>query len=322
MFDHIHFFQSNISYDLEKIKNEPTYRKFESENRENAVQDQSYHIDGTSRYILSHPMTEERKKELIYIQSFSYMNSGPEYYTRRENYRSYLFSYTYSGEGILLYDGNEYILKKGCGFLIDCRKLHYYKTDQTEWTHGDLHIYGGNTEAIYKGLFEEQPPVFRVNNFIDLQELLENILRLHTGGNSGRDYEVSAGINQLLMIAYHGLHFNTVPQLPKNIFLLQRYIEQHFTEELNTEQLSAFACISKYHLIRQFKQYTGFTPHAYIVHLRVLQAADLLLTTDLPSYQIGQLLGFTTEANYIRQFKLEYGCTPGQYRSEIQHSSL
>ena len=99
---------------------------------------------------------------------------------------------------------------------------------------------------------------------------------------------------------------------------LQQYIELHFTEDLTLDALSKFCCISKYHMIRLFQAHTGFTPHEYIIHLRLLNAENLLRMTTLTCAQVSALSGFANEALFIKHFKKAYEMTPKKYRQLFQ----
>ena len=46
-----------------------------------------------------------------------------------------------------------------------------------------------------------------------------------------------------------------------------------------------------------------------------LQAEMLLRDTKFPSYKIGMMVGFPSEANFIRHFRNKNGVTPGEYRA-------
>jgi len=91
-----------------------------------------------------------------------------------------------------------------------------------------------------------------------------------------------------------------------------RYINHHLDEELSLESLSARLFISKYHLIRQFKKYTGFTLYNYVQRKRLIQA-KLLLKKDLKLTEICQLCGFKDYSNFLRSFKAAYHISPKKY---------
>lgn len=92
------------------------------------------------------------------------------------------------------------------------------------------------------------------------------------------------------------------------------YLENHFSENITLDDLSHKFCLSKYHLVREYKKAIGFSPIDHLLKIRIEQAKMLLHSTDIPSYIIGQNVGFSTEANFIRMFKSKEGVTPGNYR--------
>ena len=105
-------------------------------------------------------------------------------------------------------------------------------------------------------------------------------------------------------------------EVPENLRLLRNYLEHNFTLDLSLDEMAEFAGFSKYYLIRQFKKYTGTTPKEYILKLRIDQACLLLQSTEIPSYKIGQMVGFSSETNFIQRFKDYTGKTPGEFRRE------
>lgn len=68
-------------------------------------------------------------------------------------------------------------------------------------------------------------------------------------------------------------------------------------------------------LFRQFRDWTGLTPHRYYVKARVKQAARLLETTGLSQKEIAARLGYADPAHFARQFKTISGHSPGADRT-------
>lgn len=143
-------------------------------------------------------MSLEKQKNLMYLQSFSYMVSGASYYTRRSNYPSFLLLYTYEGSGELVYRGESYTLRKGDGFLIDCREEHFYKTVGNNWRHSDLHFWGGQSEFFYQENFANEPPVFHCAKEDAFQIQLEKMLRMQNTSVVNRDFHFSFELERLL----------------------------------------------------------------------------------------------------------------------------
>lgn len=291
--------------ELEKMSAEAAY----------AVAGASFQITGCISAISEQPMTENAKQQFLYIQSFSYMKMGGGYYTRRRNYDSYLLLLTYSGKGELIYKGESYTLHPGSLFVIDCREEHEYRTLGNSWEHADLHIHGGNVGFLYQEYFSKRSPVFPLSNWKEYQNRLERLLKENQALTLYRNLRVSSEIQKLLLFVLNDQNSgNLIGEVPPPIAALTEYLAQNCSHEINLEDMAARCGLSKYHFLRLFKQYTGFTPYDYLNTLRIAQAKNLLADTDLPAYKIGQMVGFPGEASFIRLFKLKTGVTPGAYR--------
>ena len=291
--------------ELEKMSAEAAY----------AVAGASFQITGCISAISEQPMTENAKQQFLYIQSFSYMKMGGGYYTRRRNYDSYLLLLTYSGKGELIYKGESYTLHPGSLFVIDCREEHEYRTLGNSWEHADLHIHGGNVGFLYQEYFSKRSPVFPLSNWKEYQNRLERLLKENQALTLYSNLRVSSEIQKLLLFVLNDQNSgNLIGEVPPPIAALTEYLAQNCSHEINLEDMAARCGLSKYHFLRLFKQYTGFTPYDYLNTLRIAQAKYLLADTDLPAYKIGQMVGFPGEASFIRLFKLKTGVTPGAYR--------
>ncbi len=69
---------------------------------------------------------------------------------------------------------------------------------------------------------------------------------------------------------------------------------------------------------RRFKKATGFTPIAYIQHLRIEQAKQQLETTDDAVDDIGMAVGYKDSSSFRLLFKRITGLTPSAYRSKYK----
>ncbi len=83
-------------------------------------------------------------------------------------------------------------------------------------------------------------------------------------------------------------------------------------ENLSLEALAKQMDMSRYALIRLFKQYFGQTPHAYQLNKKVNQARELLKTgQDIA--QLAHELEFTDQSHFHRVFKQHTGVTPKRF---------
>lgn len=112
----------------------------------------------------------------------------------------------------------------------------------------------------------------------------------------------------------------TAPE-PNAVGQVKRYLETHYAETVSLEQLSQLTHLSRYHLVRVFREAAGIPPHAYLRQVRVRYAKELLASGHSPA-EVALMTGFTDQSHLTRWFKRLWGYTPGQYRNTVQDSSV
>ena len=93
---------------------------------------------------------------------------------------------------------------------------------------------------------------------------------------------------------------------------VMRYINRHVTEPVSLDGLAEHFFISKYHLAREFKQYTGSSIHQYILEKRVVYA-QLLMQRGVPPAEAAEECGFSDYTGFFRAFKTRTGHSPQEY---------
>ena len=102
-------------------------------------------------------------------------------------------------------------------------------------------------------------------------------------------------------------------------FLLKlvQVIEENINEsELNALFLEKTFSMSKMQLYRKLKTMTGMTPGEFIKHIRLKQAANLLVSTGLNVTEIFYRTGFNNQSYFFREFRKRYNCAPNEYRGQ------
>ena len=87
-------------------------------------------------------------------------------------------------------------------------------------------------------------------------------------------------------------------------------------EDLRLDELASLVDCTPYYLIRFFKKNVGMTPHAYLLHLR-LEKAKNLLQQGHSIVDTAFATGFTDQSHLTRHFKAKLGISPGVYQSQI-----
>jgi AraC-like DNA-binding protein len=106
---------------------------------------------------------------------------------------------------------------------------------------------------------------------------------------------------------------------PRSVKQIKHYLEHHYTDEVSLERLSEITQLSRYYLIRVFREQVGIPPHAYLRQVRIKHAKRLLVSGQTLA-NAAHASGFTDQSHLTRWFKRLTGITPGQYRNSVQDS--
>ena len=96
------------------------------------------------------------------------------------------------------------------------------------------------------------------------------------------------------------------------------YINDHFTESITLDTLSARFFVSKSQLNQTFRKMTGTTVIDYIIRKRIAYAQQLLLN-GVSAQQAGAAVGFGDYTSFYRAYKKHFGCSPNQDKREATH---
>ena len=116
-------------------------------------------------------------------------------------------------------------------------------------------------------------------------------------GSSEVDYEDAvARLNELR---------KSILENPENIYLI--------------EQMAHDACISPFHMIREFKKAFGLTPHQFQIQCKVRKAQKLLAEKN--ASEVTYDAGFYDQSHMDRCFKKMVGLSPKEYKKVVKTDS-
>lgn len=236
------------------------------------------------------------------------------YCLHRESYDSFLLMYLKSGSLTLELDGRKEKAATGSFVLIDCYRPHAYSTDtgcDTLWCHFD----GPCAKAHYESCVSHLGNIFSLTDPYPVVKKLEAIYQIFAAGNMIREALLSKYLNDILtaLLLYNPINIKSLSHSEMAESVIS-YINEHFAQTISVEELAASAGLSQYHFIRTFKKETGFTPHEYLVNIRINTAKYLLKNSGLPVKDICFNTGFSCESVFCSAFKKHMGMTPVEYR--------
>ena len=114
------------------------------------------------------------------------------------------------------------------------------------------------------------------------------------------------------------LRDNEWKEMDAGIKVLADKITSHPEQELPIETLAADIFVSKYHLIRKFRNSIGMTPHQFCIQNRIRKSQGMLDKEKTIS-RIAAEMGFYDQSHFDKAFQKIVGISPSEYvRSKKQ----
>jgi len=100
------------------------------------------------------------------------------------------------------------------------------------------------------------------------------------------------------------------------IGLAKQYIETHWLEPYNADEIAKVARLSKAHFNKLFKKHMGITPHEYYINYKISKLKEKLLDPNLTISQAFADCNMEYNGHFARMFKMKVGLSPSEYRKK------
>jgi len=106
--------------------------------------------------------------------------------------------------------------------------------------------------------------------------------------------------------------------LPRHV--LRRVIERMrcFGCDLSLQALANESGYSRVHFVRMFRAATGYSPHNYLLNLKLQRVRELLKNPSISLIDIALDCGFSSHSHMSRLFHKSVGVTPSAYRRSLR----
>ncbi|ARK29821.1 response regulator transcription factor [Halalkalibacter krulwichiae] len=197
--------------------------------------------------------------------------------------------------------------------------VFFYKVDQSNY----LLVFVGSKEDIdiqLKVQSEIQEVTNRISTLmkiavgkkvIGIDNLYESYLRTSKLHQSASFLKMKWVTEEEIKNEYHSI---ASPDVAINT--AKSYLLENFTKEIGIENVARLVEFSVSHFSVLFKQKTGVTFLDYLTNLRIEHACVLLKTTDLKTYEIAEMVGYSDQRYFSQVFKKRVSVTPSQYRKQ------
>lgn len=104
----------------------------------------------------------------------------------------------------------------------------------------------------------------------------------------------------------------------KIILLAVDFIKDNLNETFNLQKLSNYTNITKYHLLRLFRNQMGSTPYQFYIQEKIKQIKKGLLKQQ-PIFDLVFNFNFSDESHLCNTFKKHIGITPMQFKDSYKN---
>ncbi len=122
--------------------------------------------------------------------------------------------------------------------------------------------------------------------------------------------------NQIIV---HGLIKPDIYTLPLKI---KEFIDNHYTDELNINNICEHTCYSRSYIIKSFKDSYGYCISKYIESKRLSLAIELMHMSNASITEIASECGFNDPYYFSKVFKKVYGCSPSKAKTTLPESTM
>ncbi len=96
---------------------------------------------------------------------------------------------------------------------------------------------------------------------------------------------------------------------------VEQYIEQNYTKRISLDEIAGDLHANRSYLSRLYKEKTGMNLFDVILKKRIEAAKDLLLNTEMKTYEISDAVGFDNAGYFSKVFKKQTGVSPKEFRN-------
>ena len=208
-------------------------------------------------------------------------------------------------------------LKSGNAFLLFPGEWHRFKPQfEGGWFEHWVGFKGEYAARLMTYLFAPEKPIFDIGNdreFLHLLAQVEHAIE----DQFIEAQELLCGYTLALIGRLRYIQEQNIWQGMKQqdpITVARHHILEHFTKEIDLQNLSKELGMSYSSFRSQFKMRTGYSPKQFQIQIRLNKAQDMLLKTNHSVSKIAEETGFRSLYHFSNSFTEKLGINPSQFR--------
>ena len=282
----------------------------------------------------------KRESALIYIEyvptyiglnvkEFGKETNSSENFKGTLRYRNnHIIHFVLDGHGEFYCNNKTYQLSAGQAFVITPKNLvRYEPAKNASWTYCWLAFSGADCDTLFKRCGFNNSYVFNFKNEM-ISPLLEMIASLkdRTPTNeTAFSLSVSNMANEVLKNCALALSPETVKSKSQTSNIVEQaisYMNENYNKPINISILCNNLHVSRGYFSTLFASVVKQSPYHFLQTLRLQRASELLLINqNLRVYEIAEIVGFSSTAQFCKAFLRENKMSPSEYREKYGSTS-
>lgn len=283
-------------------------RKYQFTKRNTIFEKSSIHFNTPSDWA---------RENLFFVEMYGHFVCDGRYEIKRGSFDSYLFLLTLNGSGTIETPSGTSVCNKEDLAIIDCNEEHAYRANE-KWEFLWIHFNGCNSKELVRMLISHQGNVVHMPDTSLTSRFFSLIVQKKMIGSVGDEISVSSYIHMFFAESMNS-DWKNGAKGSKSLLVNEAigYIDSNYKGKITVGEIAKFVRCSESGFCHIFRKEMGVSPYEYIMRKRMNKAKELLKTTDAPISEIAEAVGFNSEANFIKTFRMKNGTTPNTFRTQV-----
>lgn len=255
----------------------------------------------------------------LYITDIGYYPKARFHYRERlRGAEQHILIYCIEGRGSVTIKKEQYDIEPGDFFIVPKQREHYYAANEKDpWTIYWIHFTGAISDAIITHMLEQFDGHKSFLHYNEQRTELFNTIyhQLERGYSIENMLYANLCFYHFLGSFMHAEKFNSISTLTEMDIAID-FMKKNIDSMCTLQQMADEVSMSPSHFSFLFKKKTGYPPMEYFNHLKVQQACQFLMFTNLRVKEIATRVGIEDPYYFSRFFTKLMGMSPNAYREK------
>ena len=273
----------------------------------------------------SNPMESEFVSDApVHINSCGYNLFNPNInrvqISRPRGRLDYQMIYIQEGSGEFLLNNRNQILSKGTLVLFrpHTPQVYSFFNDETTLAYF-VHFTGTEIPSLLETLGPPEQSTYTVENAMFFSEAILKISRELQVHDQNYELMCASILVELFVRLSRSIHMNSDAESNENTNAFApalNIMNNQYQKDLSIDDYAELCGMSSYYFVRKFKEHTGFSPHNYLIQVRMERAKEYLVSTTMNISEISYSVGYDNPLYFSRMFRKYTGFSPTTYRKQ------